>query len=300
MDELTPDTEIGTSATRTGPQRQLAGEGPPLREIRPPGRWSAVRLSDLWEYRELLYFLALRDVKIRYKQAIFGAGWAVLQPIFMMLVFWVFLGKLAGVGSAGLPYSVFAFAGLVPWLLFANSVGSASDSLVNSSNLISKVYFPRLIVPLASVLAWMPDAIIGLGVLLVVMGVQGIAPAATIVLVPAFVLLGLVVALAAAVWLSALNVAYRDIHYVAPFFLQLGLFLTPVTYPATLIHSTTLRLLLALNPVTGVVEGFRWAVLGRGAAPWSAVAVSLSVAVVVLAGGVVYFRRVEQLFADVI
>lgn len=273
-----------------------------VRDIHPPKRWSAVGLSDIWLYRELLYFLALRDVKVRYKQAVIGAGWAVIQPVFMMLVFWVFLGKLAGVSSQlkGVPYNVFAFAGLVPWLLFANGVTGASDSLVNSSNLISKVYFPRLIIPLAAVAAWIPDFFIGFVVLLAVMTVQGIAPATTVLFMPAFLALGVVVTLSAAVWLSSLNVAYRDIHYVAPFFIQLGLFLTPVTYPATLVHSSRLRILFGLNPMTGVVEGFRWAVLGGGPAPWGAVGQSLGVSAVILGAGVLYFRRVEQFFADVI
>ena len=272
----------------------------PTRDIRPPGRWSGVRVEDLWQYRELLFFLALRDVKVRYKQAFIGVGWAVLQPVFMMAVFWIFLGKLAHVSSDGFPYSVFAFAGLIPWLFFANGVTSASDSLVANSNLISKVYFPRLIVPLASVLAWLPDVGIALLVLVGVMAIYGIAPTAALLAVPAFVLLGLVAALAASVWLSALNVAYRDIHYAAPFFIQAGLFLTPVTYPASLIHSTALRTLFALNPMTGVVEGFRWAALGHGPSPWGAAGESLVVAGCILVAGLLYFRRVEQFFADVI
>ncbi len=284
-----------TDARRPSPDRLSVG-----RDIHPPARWSAVRLGDLWAYRELLFFLAQRDVKVRYKQAFIGVGWAVLQPVFMMIVFWIFLSKLAHVGSEGLPYSVFAFAGLIPWLFFANGVAAASDSLVTNSNLISKVYFPRLIVPLASVLAWLPDVAIALVVLIAVMGIYGLAPSATLLLLPLFVLLGLITALAASVWLSALNVAYRDIHYAAPFFIQVGLFLTPVTYPASLIHSSRLRMLFAINPMAGVVDGFRWAVLGRGPDPWMPAAESLVVAGAVLIGGLLYFRRVEQFFADVI
>jgi lipopolysaccharide transport system permease protein len=239
-------------------------------------------------------------VKIRYKQAFIGAGWAVIQPIFMVAVFWIFLGKLAHVGSEGLPYAVFSFSGLIPWLFFSNGVGASSDSLVSNANLISKVYCPRLVIPLASVLAWIPDVGIALLVLIGVMALYGIAPAATIVFLPLFILLGLMTAIAAGVWLSALNVAYRDVRYVVPFFLQLGLFLTPVTYPATLIHSSKLRLLFSLNPMTGVVEGFRWALLGSGPAPWMSAADSLAVTGIVLLGGLLYFRRVEQFFADVI
>ena len=297
--QISPDPPSGATPSEA-PGRLATEAGVPMRDIRPPGRWSAVGLGDLWQYRELLYFLALRDVKVRYKQAFIGAGWAVVQPIFMMIVFWVFLGKLAHVGSQGLPYSVFAFAGLIPWLLFANGVGTASDSLVNSSNLISKVYFPRLAIPLAAVVAWLPDVLIALVVLIVVMAIYGIAPAATALLLPGFIVLGLLTALAVGLWLSALNVAYRDIHYAAPFFIQLGLFLTPVTYPATLIHSSTLRLVFGLNPMNGVVQGFRWALLGRGPAPWANVAESTLVTAIVLTTGLLYFRRVEQFFADVI
>jgi lipopolysaccharide transport system permease protein len=229
-------------------------------------------------------------------------GWAVLQPVFMMLVFWVFLGKLAHVGSGmpGVPYAVFAFAGLIPWLFFSNGVAAASETLVSNANLISKVYFPRLVMPMASVSSWLPDVAVALVVLLAVMAFSGIAPGATLLALPLFVLLGVVAALAASVWLSALNVAYRDIHYAAPFFLQIGLFLTPVTYPVTLIHSSKLRMVFALNPMAGVVEGFRWAVLGRGPAPWTAAFESLFVAGLLLLGGVLYFRRAEQFFADVI
>jgi lipopolysaccharide transport system permease protein len=287
-------------STPPGPRPLGPEQALPLREIRSSGRWSAARFADLWQYRELFYFLALRDVKIRYKQAIIGAGWAVIQPIFMVAVFWIFLGKLAHVGSEGLPYAVFAFSGLIPWLFFANSVAASSDSLVNNPNLISKVYCPRLVIPLASVLSWIPDVFIALVVLIGLMALYGIPPAVTMVFLPLFIVLGLLTAIAAGVWLSALNVAYRDIRYVVPFFLQLGLFLAPVTYPATLIGSSTLRLLFGLNPMTGVVEGFRWAVLARGPAPWSSVGESIATAVIVLVTGLIYFRRVEQFFADII
>ena len=277
-----------------------ARPAPPVSDIHPPRRFSAVRLRDLWAYRELAFFLAQRDVLVRYKQAFIGVAWAVLQPVFMMAIFAVFLGRLAHVPSEGLPYSVFAFAGLIPWLFFANGVGSASDSLVTNSNLISKVYFPRLVIPLASVCAWLPDMVIALVVLIGVMAIYGLAPAATIVFLPLFVVLGVIAALALSVWLSALNVAYRDIHYAAPFFLQVGLFLTPVTYPATLVHAGRLRSLFALNPMSGVVEGFRWSLTGVGHAPWGLAAGSLVVGSLVLVTGLVYFRRVEQFFADVI
>lgn len=259
-------------------------------------------MRDLWQYRELLYFLALRDVKVRYKQAFIGVGWAVLQPVLMMTVFWIFLGKLAHVGTGipGVPYSVFSFGGLIPWLFFANGVTAASDTLVTNSNLISKVYFPRLIMPMATVASWLPDIAIASAVLGVVMAFSGLAPSVTILALPLFVALGILASLAASVWLSALNVAYRDIHYAAPFFIQVGLFLTPVTYPATLIHSAKLRALFSLNPMTGVVEGFRWAMVGKGPSPWVPALESVVIAGALFATGLLYFRRAEQFFADVI
>lgn len=272
---------------------------PPLRDIVPPKRFSSVRFGEVWRSRELLFFLAQRDVKVRYKQAFIGVAWAVVQPVFMMAIFGVFLGALAKVRTPGLPYAVFAFAGLIPWLFFANGVGSASDSLVTNANLISKVYFPRLVIPLASVSSWLPDLLIATVVLLGMMGLYGLAPTATLVFLPVFVVLALVSALAVSVWLSALNVAYRDVHYAAPFFIQIGLFLTPVTFPATLVPER-LRWLFALNPMSGVVEGFRWAVTGVGHAPWGLAAASLAIGGAVLVLGLVYFRRVEQFFADVI
>jgi lipopolysaccharide transport system permease protein len=292
----------GPGSSAGAPGRGAPGESPPVFDIRPPSRWSAVRLADLWQARELLFFLALRDVKVRYKQAFIGVGWAVLQPVLMMVVFWIFLGKLAHIqtGIPHVPYAVFAFAGLIPWLFFANGVTAASETLVANTNLISKVYFPRLIMPMASVLSWLPDVAIATVVLIVVMAAAALAPGVPLLALPLFVLLAIESSLAASVWLSALNVAYRDIHYAAPFFIQVGLFLTPVTYPASLIRSGKLRVLYALNPMNGVVEGFRWAMLGRGPAPWTAAAESLVIAGVVLLGGLLYFRRAEQFFADVI
>ena len=282
-------------ADSTGLETRLPG----VRDIHPPKRWSPVRFIDLWDYRELLFFLAQRDLKVRYKQALIGVAWAILQPLLMMAIFTVFLGHLAKVPSQSLPYSVFSFAGLVVWLFFANSVTSSSNSLVANSNLISKVYFPRLVIPIASVLAWLPDLGVALVVLLGLMAVNGLAPSPVLILLPLFVGLGLVSALAVAVWLSALNVAYRDIQYAAPFFIQIGLFVTPVTYASNLIPERY-RLLLALNPMTGVVDGFRWSVTGSGGAPWGQAIASLAIGGLVLALGLAYFRRVEQFFADVI
>jgi lipopolysaccharide transport system permease protein len=296
------DNDPSLSGSAPAPAASIAQarllERAAVHEINPPGRWSPVKLNDLWQYRELLYFLALRDVKVRYKQAFIGFTWAILQPVFMMAVFTLFLGHLAGIKTP-VPYPVFAFAGLIPWLFFSNAVTGASDSLVTNANLVSKVYFPRLVIPLASVLSWLPDVGIALVVLIGLMAILGIAPAVSVVFLPLFVVLVVVTALAASLWLSALNVAYRDIHYAAPFFLQLGLFATPVTYPASLVPHA-FRSLFALNPMAGVVEGFRWALVGNGPAPWALVAESALVAGVILVAGLLYFRRVEQFFADVI
>jgi lipopolysaccharide transport system permease protein len=258
-----------------------------------------VRFAELWQYRELLFFLAQRDVKIRYKQAFIGFAWAIIQPLLMMTIFTLFLGRLAHVPSEGIPYPVFALAGLIPWLFFANGLGSASDSLVSNANLISKVYCPRVLIPIAAVVAWLPDLAVALVVLLGLMAIYGMAPAATVVFIPLFVLLGIVSSLAVGLWVSALNVAYRDIKYAVPFFIQIGLFATPVTYPVGLVKTRALRPLFGLNPMTGVVAGFRWALVG-GHAPWLLVLESAGIAGIVLVGGLMYFRRVEQFFADVI
>ncbi|MGH2718274.1 MAG: ABC transporter permease [Actinomycetota bacterium] len=272
---------------------------PPLRDITPPKRFSPIRAGELWRARELLFFLAQRDVKVRYKQAFIGIAWAVLQPVLMMVIFAVFLGALAKVHTTGLPYAVFAFAGLIPWLFFANGVGSAADSLVTNANLISKVYFPRLVIPLASVSSWLLDMVIATLVLIAMMAVYGLAPARTVVFLPVFMVLAIISSLAVSLWLSALNVAYRDIHYAAPFFIQIALFLTPVTFPATLLPFRY-RWLFALNPMSGAVEGFRWAITGAGHPPWAPAGASLAIAGIVLVLGLRYFRKVEQFFADVI
>jgi lipopolysaccharide transport system permease protein len=272
---------------------------PELVVITPPRGWSTLDLGDLWAHRDLVYFLAWRDVKVRYAQASIGVAWAVVQPLLMMVVFSIFLGKLAKVPSDGIPYPVFAFSGLLPWTYFSNATTSATESLVSSSNMVSKVYFPRLAVPLGALLSWLPDLLIAPVVLVVMMLGFGLAPAWTTVLLPVFALYALLAAASVSVWMSALNVAYRDVRYAVPFILQLWLFATPVVYPASLVPQRY-RALLGLNPMAGVVEGFRWGLLGRGDPPWSLMAVSAAVAVALLVGGLYYFRRVEHGFADVI
>jgi lipopolysaccharide transport system permease protein len=275
----------------------LAGQVP-LTSIEPSHGWAALRLGELWEYRELLYFLIWRDVKVRYKQTALGVAWAMLQPLLAMFVFSLFFGRLAHMGSDGLPYPVFNLAGLVPWTFFAFGLNEAANSLVGSRHLITKVYFPRLAIPLATVLAGLVDFAIAFLLLLVVMGSYGILPGVQVLLVIPLVLLTLVTALGVGLWLAALNVQYRDIRYVLPFLTQLWLFATPIVYPSSLVPATW-RPVYGLNPMVGVVDGFRWALLGTQA-PGATLVVSALAAVVLCAGGALYFRRRERGFADVV
>jgi len=269
----------------------------PVVVIEPRTGWALPDLRELWEYRELLYFLVWRDVKVRYKQTALGASWAVIQPFFTMVVFSLFFGRLAGVPSDGLPYPIFAFAALVPWTFFANGLTQSSNSLVASQNLLKKVYFPRLAIPTATVLAGGVDFVIAFGVLLGMMAFYGIMPTAAVVWLPALLLLALVTALGVGLWFAALNVQYRDVAYVVPFTVQLWLFATPIAYPSSLLPEPW-RTLYGLNPMAGVVEGFRWALLGTGTPPGPMLAVSAVAAVAILVGGALYFRRMERGFAD--
>jgi lipopolysaccharide transport system permease protein len=274
-----------------------AGEIPVLR-IERGGRWTALRLRDLWEYRELLYFLVWRDIKVRYKQTALGAAWAVLQPFLTMLVFTVFFGRLAKVPSDGIPYPVFAYTALLPWQLFAFSLTESSNSLVGSQNLIKKVYFPRLVVPMSSVLAGVVDFGISFVVLLGMMAYYRIRPTAAIAALPLFLVFAVATALSVGLWLSALNVQYRDVRYTLPFLTQFWMFATPVAYSSSLVPEKW-RALLGLNPMAGVVEGFRWALLGKPSSPWPLLWVSVPAVAALLVGGVIYFRRMESTFADV-
>src|SRR6185295_4605786 len=267
--------------------------------IGPTRGWLKINFREIWEYRELLYFLIWRDVKVRYKQTALGAAWAILQPVMTMIVFSVFFGRLAKMPSDGIPYPVFAFAALLPWQLFAYALSESSNSLVGSQNLITKVYFPRLIVPLAAVLAGLVDFAIGFIVLLGLMWYYGIAPTNAVLLLPFFVLFAIASALAVGLWLSSLNVKYRDVRYTLPFLTQLWLFLTPVAYPSSLVPDKW-RALLGVNPMAGVVEGFRWALLGKAADPGPLLLVSVIAVVALLIGGLAYFRRTERTFADLI
>jgi lipopolysaccharide transport system permease protein len=272
---------------------------PPVTRIRPGSGWRAVNLGELWRYRELLYFLTLRDVKLRYKQTALGVAWAVLQPLLTMAVFTVFFGHLGKLPSDGRPYALFVLVGLLPWQLFAYALTQSSTSLVAEQRLIAKVYFPRLIVPVASVLSGLVDFLVAFVLVLIGMAVFGVAPGWGALAVPAFAGFAVLTALAVGLWLSALNVQYRDVRYTIPFLTQFWMFLTPIAYPASLVPPAY-RPLYGLNPMAGVVEGFRWALLGTDAPDWGLVGVSVGVVAVLLTGGVLYFRRMERTFADVV
>jgi lipopolysaccharide transport system permease protein len=267
--------------------------------IEPPGGWAPLNMRELWGYRELLYFLVWRDVKVRYKQTALGAAWAVIQPFFTMVVFSIFFGGLAGIESNGIPYPIFAYSALVPWMYFANALTLASTSLVAQESILTKVYFPRLLVPIASVLAGLIDFMIAFVVLIVMMLYYGILPTAAIWTLPFFVLLTTATALGTGLWLSALNVEFRDVRYVVPFLIQFWLFATPIAYPSSLVPEFW-RPLYGLNPMAGVVEGFRWALLGQAQAPGLMLLVSSLTVVAILVGGMYYFRRMEETFADVV
>jgi len=275
------------------------GTDVPTIVIEPSRGWIGLRLRELWEYRELLYFLVWRDIKVRYKQTALGAAWAIIQPFFSMVVFSLFFGKLAKMPSDGIPYPIFAYAGLVPWTFFANGLSQSANSLVDSANLIRKIYFPRLTIPIANVLAGLVDFVLAFAVLLVMMAWYRIYPTERLIWLPLFLLLALVTALAVGLWLSVLNVEYRDVRYTVPFITQFWMFATPIVYPSSLLNEPW-RTIYGLNPMVGVVEGFRWALLGTKTAPGPAIAVSAAAALLLLVGGAFYFRRMEKTFADVV
>jgi lipopolysaccharide transport system permease protein len=280
---------------------------PPLTVIEPRRGWIGLDLREIWEYRELLFFLVWRDVKVRYKQTILGAGWAILQPFLTMVLFSVFFGRLAGIPSDDVPYPLFSYTALVPWTFFASGLALSSNSLVGSANLIRKIYFPRLVMPVSSVLSGGVDFLISFVVLVGVImpwfhfssADYSFRPSADVLWLPLLLLLAMATALGVGLWLSALNVQFRDVRYTLPFLVQLWLFATPIAYPSSLL-SETWRMVYALNPMVGVVEGFRWALLGTDTAPGPMIAVSAVTALVLLVSGTLYFRRMERTFADVI
>jgi lipopolysaccharide transport system permease protein len=271
----------------------------PTLVIRPSRGWSALNLADLWHYRELIYFLTWRDIKVRYKQTVLGGAWAIIQPFCTMVVFSIFFGRLAGIPSEGLPYPLFAYCALLPWQLFAYALTQSSNSLVANEHLITKVYFPRLVIPISAVLAGLLDFLIAFVVLIGMMMYYHVKPTAAVWTVPLFVVLAVGAALGVGMWLSALNVQYRDVRYAIPFLTQIWLFATPVAYPSSLVPESW-RALYGVNPMAGVVEGFRWALLGKAEGPGALLAVSVTIVILILVSGLYYFRRMEKTFADVV
>jgi lipopolysaccharide transport system permease protein len=290
---------VSTPAPIPAAQERTHGGSRPVTVIEPPRPWVPLDLRELWEQRELVYFLAWRDIKVRYKQTALGASWAILQPVFAMVVFSIFFGQLGRIPSDGLPYPLWSFAGLVPWTFFAQGLSQAANSLVMSQNLLRKVYFPRLAIPIATVLSVALDFAIAFLVLVGLMVFYGVQPTGRAIWVLPLSLLAFVTALGAGIWFAALSVRYRDVRYIVPFLVQFWLFATPIAYPSSLLPARW-RVLYAVNPMSGVVEGFRWALLGTNTAPGLMVAVSAITAIVVLVAGAFYFRRVERTFADLV
>ncbi len=294
---MATETQLATtelpSATASLPIKR------PVTLIKPSRGWLSLNLPELWRYRELLYILAWRDVKVRYKQTVIGAAWAIIQPFFSMVVFSLFFGRLSNMPSDQIPYPLFSYAALVPWTFFANGLSESANSLVGNANLLKKIYFPRLIIPIAAVISGMIDFVLAFLVLLGMMLYYQVLPTTNIFWLPLLALLAFTTALGVGLWLSGLNVQFRDVRYVVPFLVQFWLFATPIVYPSSLIPEEW-RLLYALNPMVGVVEGFRWSLLGVDTAPGPMIGVSALAAVALLVSGAFYFRRLEKTFADVV
>jgi lipopolysaccharide transport system permease protein len=274
------------------------GAAVPSFVIRPPRRVE-LNLREAWHYRDLLYFLVWRELKVRYKQTIIGAAWAVIQPVVTMILFVVVFGRMAAMPAGGIPYPVFFYTAIVAWTYFAQAIAAAAQSTVEHQQLITKVYFPRLLLPLAGVLAPLVDLAIGLVVLIGLMVAYRVVPAWTLALAPAFLIMASLTALGVGLWLAALNARYRDVRYALPFAIQLWMFASPVAYPTAIVPEAW-RPWFGLNPMAGIIEGFRWAVLGRGVAPGPLLLVSAGISLLVLVSGVLYFQRTEQILADVV
>jgi lipopolysaccharide transport system permease protein len=297
-DQRAPGSPATADPVAPSPERPPAAPRPLVR-IRAGTGWRALNLAELWRYRELLWFLALRDVQLRYKQTVLGLAWVVLQPLVTMLLFTFVFGKLGGLPSDGLPYPLFVLAGLLPWQLFSYALTQSSNSLVSEQRLITKVYFPRLVIPLASVLAGLADFAAAFVLLIAGMLWFRVLPPWSVLAVPLLVVFAVLAALSVGLWLSALNVQYRDVRYTIPFLNQSWMFLTPVAYPSSIVPEAY-RPLYGLNPMAGVVEAFRWALLGTAEPPWGVMAVSAVIVLVLFGGGLLYFRRMERTFADVV
>ena len=267
--------------------------------ITPPTRWWVLPFGELWDFRELIYFFVWRDIKIRYKQTAIGAAWAVLQPLLTMLIFSLFFGRLAHIPSEGLPYPIFYYSALLPWMYFAAALQNATNTIVENQRVITKVYFPRLTLPLSSVLSGLVDFGVSFVMFVILMIYYGIRPTAAAIWFPAFILLAVLTALGVGLWLSALNALYRDVRYVLPFLVQFWMFASPVAYPASLVPQKW-RWLYGLNPMAGVIEGVRWSLTGHGSAPGRLIFVSTAAVVILLLSGVAYFQKVETTVADVV
>jgi lipopolysaccharide transport system permease protein len=291
-------SEVQKQKTSSKYEEEPVGLGVPVVQIRPPGGRVSLNMGDLWGHRQLLYFLIWRDIKVRYKQTFLGATWAVLEPFITMIVFSIFFGGLAGVPSDGVPYPIWSYAGLVPWTLFATGLAKSSDSLVGNAHLIRKVYFPRLILPITSVLSGLIDFFIAFLVLIGMMFFFGFTPTINVVFLPLFLLLALITALGSGLWLSPLNVKYRDVRFVVPLLIRVWMFATPVAYPSSLL-SQPWQTLYGLNPMVGVIEGFRWTLLDTDP-PGAMVLLSALVSMVMFSGGLFFFRKMEETFADVV
>ena len=280
-------------------QKQVTGTiSAPVIRIRPSRGWVPIDFRALWAYRELLYFLTWREIKVRYKQTLLGFAWAIIQPFAMMVVFTLFFGTLAKIPSEGIPYPLFNYAALLPWMLFAEGISRASGSLVQDANLVQKVYFPRLVMPLSGILSPLVDFAIASTILIGMMFYFGYPPTVSILWLPAFIILTMMTSLGVGLWLAPLNIKYRDVRYALPFLVQLWLFASPVVYPSTLLPQR-FQVIYGLNPMAGVIEGFRWALLGTEP-PGSLIAVSVIIVIVILVSGAYYFRRMEKTFADVV
>jgi len=272
---------------------------PPVLRIAPPHGWWEVDFHELWQFRELIYFFVWRDIKVRYKQTTIGAAWAILQPALAMIVFALFFGKLAHMPTEGLPILVFYYSGLLPWMYFSNSLTNATSTIVQNQNIITKVYFPRLALPISAVLSGLLDFAIGCLLLVPLMVVYRVRPGLPLLLLPVFLLLTVLMAAGAGLWLSAMNAIYRDVRYVVPFLVQFWLFASPVAYASSIVPAKY-RWLYGLNPMAGIIEGFRWSLTGRGDPPGPMIIVSVAVVLVVLASGLFYFQKMESTVADVV
>jgi len=292
-------TTAGTVRAFVGATSTTASAPSIIIRIEPSRGWFPLNLAELWEYRELLYFLVWRDVKVRYKQTLLGVAWVAVQPVFTAVLFALLLGRVANLPSEGVPYVVFVFAALLPWQLFATALSRAGTSLVGSANLLTKVYFPRLVVPLAAVLGGLVDFLVSLAVIAALLFRYRLTPSWGIVLLPVFALMALLAALSVGIWLAALNVRYRDVQQAIPFLVQVWMFASPVVYSASVVPAGPLRFVYALNPLTGVIQCFRWALLGT-APPDGLMWVSFVAVAVLLLSGLIFFRRLEDTFADVV